>query len=200
MFRRAGIFAAVVAVAALALPATASATWQHHNTQLQQNSLIELTGQFKYQGQVGNIECQVVVPAQLIAGTTTANISAFDVDIQGSETVTDNCQVGGGLANLGCTDVKAVTDEGLPWVAHATSTQTIAITTGIIQTDLHGGIFCPKVLQNTGGTLHLTMSTANTWVAGQLSGELLVHAGGGSQNMTYTGQLSLTPASTYGVA
>jgi hypothetical protein len=189
----------VAAVAALMGPATASAQWTHNHATLGANAAIQLTGQWKFQGEVGNIECQVNAVGQLTAGTTTGHISEFGVDVTGAETVTDNCQVGGGLATLGCTDVSSVTSAGFPWGIHLQSTQTIDITTGTIQTHLHGGFFCPKTDQITPGTLVLHMEQQDTWTQGQITGELQVDPSIGSpQNVTYGGLVSITPGGTYG--
>jgi hypothetical protein len=202
MFKKVMMLAvAAAALVAFAIPATASANWQDHNTALQANANIQVTGQAKFQGEVGNVECQTVSAVQLTSGTTTADVSTFEVDVTGTETVTDNCQVGGGLASLGCTDVATVTTAGLPWTAHATSTQTVAVTTGTIQNHLHGGFFCPKTIQLTPGTVHITTTTASTWTEGQLSGTLQADPSIGSpQNVTVSGTGAVSPTATYGVS
>jgi hypothetical protein len=143
----------------------------------------------------------MILQGQLTAGTTTGHVSSFEVAATGSETVTDNCQVGGGLASLGCTDVSSMTAAGFPWTAHASSTQTIAITTGTIQVHIHGGFFCPKTIQITPGTAHVTTSTANTWTEGQFSGTLQADPSiGSAQNVTISGTGTVTPASQLGVS
>lgn len=199
MFKKAMMLAvAAAALVAFAIPATASANWQHNHAELGQNANIEVTGQSKFQGEVGNVECQTVAAVQLLAPGTTANVNSFVVDVTGSETVTDNCQVGGGLASLGCTDVASVTTEGTPWTAHAISSTTVSVTTGTIQNHLHGGIFCPKTQQLTPGTVHITTTTDGTWTQGQLSGELQVHSSGVTQQVTVTGTGAVSPSGTYG--
>jgi hypothetical protein len=199
--KRITMLAMTAALAALMVPATAAAQWQDNHQTLAQNAVIQYTGQYRYQGEAGIVECQMTAAVQLTAGTTTAHVQSFAVDLEGGGTVTDHCSIGGGYGTLGCTDVSAVTGAGFPWTAHATSTQTIAITTGTIQTHMHGGFFCPKTMQFTPGTLHLTMSTQNTWSTGELGGLFQVHPSiGSSQTMTITGHGAITPSATYGVS
>jgi hypothetical protein len=188
------------ALVALGVPAGAGAEWTDHNQPLASNVNAQGTGQLKYQGSAGSVECQMVFAAQLTQGTTTAHISSYEVDVTGTESVTDNCSVGGGTVALGCTDVEFVTTAGLPWIAHATSTQTIAVTTGTIQFHLEGGFFCPKTKQFTPGTMHITLTTQSTWSQGQLSGGLQADPSiGSSETMTASGTVSITPSGTYGV-
>ncbi|HET9394466.1 MAG TPA: hypothetical protein VFO36_00305 [Nitrospiraceae bacterium] len=201
MLRKVTIFAiAGAAIAALAIPTTAAAQWTENHQQVTQSSSSVTTGQTKYQGQIGSVECQTVSLAELIGGTTTAQV-VLKTDVEGQETVTDNCSVGGGLVSVGCTDVKEIVYENEPWTAHATSTQTIAITTGTIITHLHGGVFCPKTIDVTPGTVHITTSTSNTWTTGQISGALqAMPSTGGNQTMTITGHGTIDPSEITGVA
>jgi hypothetical protein len=202
MFKKAMMLAvAAAALVAFAIPATASANWQDHSATLQQNANIQVTGQARFQGEsIGAIECQTDASATLIAGQTTASVTAFGVDLtEAGSTVTSKCFVNSTLEAFGCSDVAQVTVEGLPWTAHATNTQTIAVTTGTIQNHLHGGIFCPKTVQLTPGTVNINTSTAGTWTTGQLSGQLLGH-GSVQQNVAISGHGLVTPSGTYGVA
>jgi hypothetical protein len=202
MFKKAMMLAvAAAALVAFAIPATASARWQHHNTALQQNANTQLTGQFRFQGEsIGAVECQTDTTATLIAGQTTASVTAFGVDLtEAGSTVTSKCFVNSTLEAFGCSDVAQMTAGGLPWTAHATNTQTITVTTGLVQTHVHGGIFCPKTVQLTPGTVNINTSTAGTWTTGQLSGQLLGH-GSVQQNLAISGHVILAPSNTYGVA
>jgi hypothetical protein len=200
MFKNTTILAvATAALVTFAIPATASANWQHHNTPLQANANIQFTGQFRVQSEMA-FECQIDATATLIAGQTTASVTAFGVDLtEAGSTVTSRCFINSTLEAFGCTDVAQVTVEGLPWTAHATNTQTIAVTTGIIQYHLHGGIFCPKTIQLTPGTVNINTSSAATWTTGQLSGQLLAH-GSVQQNVSIAGHGLVTPSGRYGVA
>lgn len=193
---------AVAALLALAIPMSASARWQHHNQDLQQNAQIQTTGQFGWEGEeAGAIHCQIDTRSTLLAGQTTASVTQFEVDLTeaGNPTPTQKCQVGPVYESFGCTDVSQLTVAGLPWTSHATNTQQVAMTTGTIQYHLHGGIFCPKTVQLTPGTVNLNMSSAGTWTTNQLSGQLAAH-GPIQQNVIVTGHWFITPSGTYGVA
>lgn len=201
MFKKAIMLAvAAAAIAAMAIPASASAAWTHHNTHLAQNAQIQVTGQAHFEGEeIGGVACQTDAQATLLAGQTTATVTNFGVDLtEAGSTVTSKCSVNAELAFFGCTDVGQVTVDGLPWTAHATNTQQIAVTTGTIQNHLHGGIFCPKTIQLTPGTVNINTSTAGTWTTGELEGQLLGH-GAVQQNVNITGHGTVTPSGTYGV-
>jgi hypothetical protein len=202
MFKNAITLAvAAAALVAFAIPATASAVWQEHQTNLQSNADVQTTGQARFQGEsLGAVECQVDATASLISGQTTARVNQFSVDLtEAASTVTKKCFVNPTLESFGCTDVAQVTVEGLPWTAHATNTQQIAVTTGTIQTHIHGGLFCPKTIQLTPGTVNINTSSAGTWQTGTLSGQLLGH-GSVQQNANISGHGTATPGNRYGVA
>jgi cell division septation protein DedD len=191
---------AMAALAMMILPAAAAAQWTNNDATLATNARVPTTGQARFQGEaVGAVECQVAAEAQLTAATTTGH-TQFEVDTRAGATSTEACSVAGPLASLGCTDVSSVTIEGLPWTFHATSTQTVSVTTGTIQTHLHGGIFCPKTQQLTPGTVHITTSTQNTWNTGQLSGTLKAHSGGVESQVNIIGHGALIPLVTTGIA
>lgn len=203
MFRKVMMLAlAAGALAALMAPAGASATWTKDHQALQENAQIELTGQAAIHGEVGSIECQVRSLMQLTAGTTTAVVTESGVDLkEAGSTVTSKCSISGGLESFGCTDVASSTAAGLPWTAHAVSTQTISTTTGTVQNHLHGGIFCPKTVQATPGTVLSHLTTQNTWTTGTSSGTLQIHlSNGGSQEVQVTGHGSVGGGGKYGVA
>lgn len=199
MFRKAMLLAAAAAsVAALAVPATAPANWKHGQATLQADASATITGQWRYQGQTGNVECQVIMNAQLTAGTTTGH-SQFDVDNGGLVNDEAKCSVGGGTIGLGCTDVEQMTIAGA-WTFHAVSTTTIAVTTGTLQFHLTGGALCPKTKQLTPGTIHITTGQ-DLFEQVQFSGQQQLHAPPGpSQLATISGTASITPSGTFGIA
>jgi hypothetical protein len=185
---------------ALAIPAPAFATWTKDHQAIHSDAVAQITGEAKFEGEVGWVECQTVATLQLLAETTTATLQT-EIDVQGLETVTSNCSVGGVLPQVGCTDVKSETLSGLPWTVHAVSTQTLATTTALTTLHLHGGIFCPKQLLITPGTTHTTTSTSNTWTTGQLSGTLQSDSGGLQNSpVQITGHGGVTPSGVSGVA
>jgi hypothetical protein len=187
------------ALVALGVPAGASAQWTDNHATLAANAAFQLTGQWKFQGEVGSVECQVTSAGQLTSGTTTGNLQSFAVDQANGKTVAENCTIGGGLVIVGCTTVSSVTSAGFPWGIHLQSTQTIDITTGTMQNHLNGGMFCPKTLQLTPGTVVLHMEQQDTWTQGQITGELPVDPSiGRPQNAIYSGVVSITPGGTYG--
>ena len=163
---------------------------------LPENELGQGTGQFKFQGEVGSAECQVVSNTILEAGTTTGQ-AQFDVDNGGAANDEEKCSVGGGLLSLGCTDVEQVTVAGA-FVKHAVETKTIDITTGTIQTHLTGGVFCPKTVQLTPGTLHLQF-TQEWFHTYHLSGTLQAHLPSVTVQVQISGEGTITPAHKYGI-
>lgn len=198
--RKIAIAAVACALAGLTVPASAFAIWQHHSEALAKDANVQYTGQLQLTGIVGSATCQIVAEAQLLAGQTTAQVNKFEVDPV--QTPTNECHVNEKLSKLGCTDVKKISSFGFPWTAHATSKQTIAITSGIIEFHLHGqGVFCPYVLQLAPGTVHLTMTTQSTWTDGTIQGQLSMDLSTGStQPGVLFGTGKLTPSGTYGVA
>lgn len=200
---------AAAALTALVIPAAASAQWQHHtqdaNTQvhaIQVDKTIQVTGQSRFQGEIGAVECQTDAHAELLAGQTTVTVTQFGVDLtEAGSTVTSKCFVDATLEGFGCTDVSSVTVEigsGNHWIGHATTPTTIDVTTKTIQNHLHGGIFCPKTIQLTPGTVGITLSS-HTLETGQLHGQLQAHSAVGAQNVTVGGHGVVTPSGTYGI-
>lgn len=209
MFKKAVVLAvAAAALAALAIPATASAKWAHTTPpngvikDLEANVKITVTGQAKFQGQVGSVECAFISHTQLTANQTTAH-AQFEVNNGGKANDEAECSVGGGLVTVGCTDAEQVTIEGgteaLPWHAKAESQTTIAVSTKAIQNHLTGGALCPKTIQLTPGTVHLKAGQ-NWFKTGELSGNLQAHiVGQASQAVTVAGTGHVEPSGTYGV-
>lgn len=202
MFKKAMMLAvAAAALVAFAIPATASAKWQEHGSDISQDVPLQVTGTSEFHGEIGGLTCQTDATATLLAGTTTASVTSFGVDLtEAGSTVTSKCSVDSTLASFGCTDVGQVTVAGLPWTGHATSTQRITVTTGTIQNHLHGGIFCPKTIQLTPGEVDVVTSTTSTWTQGDLEGELEAHSAVGAQDVVITGDGVVTPSGKYGVA
>ena len=192
---------AAAALAALAIPASASAAWQHGAVALEKDETIQLTGDASFTGsEIGSVQCQVKAHGHLRVGApgNLGEITSFGVDLtQEGSTVTSKCKVDEVLEFLGCSDVASVTSTGFPWGVEALSGQTLKVSTGTIQNHLHGGIFCPKTIQLTPGTVHITTTTSSNWTEGQLSGTLQGD-GGVQQNVTISGQGTVSPSGTFG--
>lgn len=194
---------AAAALAALTIPAAASAKWAKtvqpggQVADLATDQQMQITGQINLSAELGEVTCQFVSNVTLTAGTTTANATQFDVDNNGAANDESKCAVDAALGALGCTDVEQVTFAGLPWVAHGIQKTILEITTGTIQAHLTGGIVCPKTLQYTPSKLFIQTKT-QWWNAGELSGTVEVHSVVGSQVALFGGETTVSPASTFG--
>jgi len=172
-------------VAAMALPASASAAWKHtnHVTPIAQNVQLGLTSTtnvaFQSHAGGGGLNCQVTSTVDFTAGTTTGLITTFKPHPTSDTT---NCKGEGLLA--GC-QVHNLTPTGLAphgtgWVIHTTGTAaapTIQITSGAIDSQITGA-FCPGgTVQVTPGTVTATPTPASgiTVTGVTLSGTIPVH-------------------------
>lgn len=204
MFKKATMLAvAVAALAALTVPASASANWQHvQQGLLLENKTIEIETQLSLQSEFGSMKCGMWIHADLLAQQTTATVTNVAVNLLKGGTVTDTCSVGGGLTPLGCIDVGSLTVDIGPddhWTAHGNGTQNFAITTDIMQAHLHGGALCPKTIQITPSTINF-VTEKEAWGKGELQGTVQTHLSmGGAKPAIVTGQGSVTPFETYGV-
>jgi hypothetical protein len=154
MFKKMTVLAmAVGVVAALALPASASAFWGH-NGQLQVDKTLSVTGNVEFTGQLGGVKCQITSEVQFLAKSTTGTAKTFDVH-PGDET--QNCVGQGGI---GPCQIHNVTPQAPNWQIHTEAVQTVTkvqgqqtvlgsqfasgirVTSGTIQSQTTGGIFC----------------------------------------------------------
>jgi hypothetical protein len=154
MFKKITVLAmAVGAVAALALPASASANWQHNHQALQQGVTLGLTGNVRFQGALGGIECLVTSRATFNPGTTGV-AETFVPDPAGQPqpaTETNRCK---GLGGLAFCQIHNLTPQAPNWTIHTQSSQTpqgdpkvthtnaAVVTTQTIHSQATGG-FCP---------------------------------------------------------
>jgi len=169
MFKKMTVLAmAVGVVAALALPASASADWKHHQTAIQQNQQIGLTGNIRFQGGLGGVECQVTSAVTFEPGTS-GFISSF---VPEPTSDTANCKGLGGL--VGC-QVHNVAPTGFPWPVHTEANGSIDIEHGEIHSQ-STGFFCPvKNITITEGTVVATPNEADTADNVQIHGKADVH-------------------------
>ncbi len=189
MLRKTIVLAMVIGVGgALALPTTAPAFWKHGQTPIQQNVQVGLTGQVRFQGGLGGIECQITSAAQFLAGQTTGNITSFTPHPTNDTT---NCK---GLGGLAFCQIHNVGPTGFPWVTHW-SLSSIDLTHGQIHLGGTGG-FCPvSGITITAGTIAITR-TGIIFVQFHVTGTVVIHlttSGGAvdTENATAGGTLSV---------
>ena len=145
---------AVGVVAAFALPASASASWKHHGVAIQSNVQLNVTGNVRFQGTLGGIQCQVKSQVTFLTGQTTGIAHQF---VAHPTNETTNCVGLGGLAP--CQVHNLTPQTAANWSFHTEAWQTVTvahpqttlgatharaavITPQTIQSQLTGGIFC----------------------------------------------------------
>jgi hypothetical protein len=187
MFKKMTVLAmAVGIVAAFALPSAASANWKHVKngvaSPIQTDVTLGLTGQARFQSQLGGVECQVTSEVTFEAGTTTGKAKTFDphpVD------ETANCKGTGGLA--GC-QIHNLDPTSLPWTIHTAGVNTITITIGQIHST-STGFFCPvSSITLEPGTVTATTDSGAVEEA-NLSGTLQSLIGGSETQVHVGGKL-----------
>lgn len=156
----------VGALAVLALPASASATWKHGDVTPIPADVVNvgLTGQIGFQSHAlgGGVTCQVTSALDFTAGQTTGLITSFKAHPTSD---TANCHGQGGLAfcQIHNQTPTGLSPHGNGWVIHTRGTQapTIEITHG----DIHAqatGFFCPvSQITVTAGTVTAVPNPAN---------------------------------------
>ncbi len=147
---------AVGVLAALALPTAASASWKHHQTPIQQNVTLDLTGFALFEGALGSVKCQITSQATFLAGQTTGIAHTFDAH-PGDET--QNCDAGGALNP--CQIHNLTPQQNVNWTFHTGAFQTVTnihngtqttfgsqfqkaaiVTADTIESQSTGGVFC----------------------------------------------------------
>lgn len=187
------VAAMAMAVAAFAVPSTASAQWTHNHKHLVGNAQIHGVGSANFQSGIGGVNCasNVTATATLTGGTTTASVTQF------SPVVAD-CDPTGGINH--CT-IDNIDVELTPYQAHINGTH-IQPTNVRIQNTLSGFI-CPDITISGNGVTIIPHDTDQgagghtTITALTLSGQLESSAGG---NVTVGGTITATASSshTYG--
>ncbi|HEX5928916.1 MAG TPA: hypothetical protein VFY48_05950 [Solirubrobacterales bacterium] len=182
----------IAVVGALSLPSVASATWKHHGAPIQESKSGTVTGNARFQGALGGIECQATANAVFLASQTTGELQSYGAHPTNETT---NCK---GLGGLAFCQVHNWTATGLPWTFHTTITttmkhipeqelhkttevthqqhdNTLTVTTGQTHAQFTGG-FCPiKASVSTPGSVVITPNQPTTITSGQLSGSLEQH-------------------------
>lgn len=167
---------AALAAAALAVPAAATAEWKEHQTPIQTEQPVQLTGNYIVDAGglgIGSINCQVKIDLRLKPGTTGEMITfAVDLDQAGS-TVTSKCGTGGGLSLC---QVHAMQGKGGPWSIHD-QTAAIQVKQEAIEYSITGAMCMYKKIQLTPTTITATpKNQPNTIAELQVSGTGEAHA------------------------
>jgi len=210
---------ALGALAGFVLPVSASANWLHHQTPIATNQTLGLTGNVRFQGGLGGVECQITSEVDFTANQTTGIATTFKPH-PGTET--ENCKGTGGLAfcqihNLTPQQPKwqihtepwqTTTREGQTTVKGAQDAKAITVTLGgqTITSQATGG-FCPvNHLSLTGATVGFIPNQPSTISSVSLNGILVAHqqtTGGTThtEDVTVSGTLNIEEpkANTYSI-
>jgi hypothetical protein len=165
---------ALAASAMLSLPSAASAEWLHHETPINEDAELGLTGSTRFQGSLGGVECQVTSTVLLTAGQTNGSMETV---VPHPTSETSNCK---GLGGLAFCQVHDLTPQAPKWPLHKTTAikfLKISITWGnpIVIQKLAGG-FCPAKKITLTPTLAIATSAEESTVSSfELSGETQAH-------------------------
>ena len=200
MLKRKFLVALGTVLAILAVPAAASAGWTHSGVELKtgENPQLSAVGSFRFEGELGGIECETNSQFTFTGGQTTGHITKFEPN----GTATAKCKTLGLFPLIGCTRMEAMTNTNLPWTMHRVSGQPkIQVTTGTIHYTVFNdsGMHCaiPQITWNPGNiTMDIKDAETNAIATFQLSGQLETSEG---EAIEITGSQSVTPASTYGM-
>jgi hypothetical protein len=208
MLRKAIALAVAAGVMVACLPGTAAASWSHKGEAIQENltytiGALGLTGNVRFQGGLGGIECQVTAGVLLEPGTT-GTLNTFRLDPVESEASTSRCK---GLGGLTPCQIHQFEPTGLSWTLHTASATTISVTAGDLHTSLTGGIFClAKQVRVTASTLTWTVNNPNAigkvTVSGSPQADIQTNSGTVHQEqVTASGELNVESpsATTYGI-
>ncbi len=121
MFKKMTVLAMAVGVlAAMVLPASASALWVQNHEPLSADKTLGLTGNVRFQGGLGGIQCQITSTVDFLKGQTNGTATTFDAH-PGDET--QNCQGTGGL--IGCQIHNLTPQQGLTWAVTTEAFKTV---------------------------------------------------------------------------
>jgi hypothetical protein len=186
---------AVGALAALALPAAASAEWKKHAVPIANDVTLNFTGNARFQGGLGGVECQLT-PSLLFEAAglkTTGKVEQFTAHPTDETT---NCKGLGGLSSCQIHNLTPQMNNG--WVFHTVTVAgqpKIKVTNGDITSQATGGIFClVKHITLTAPVepnhfVTLLPNQPNTFTSGQIHGQLeadIQTNGGGVDKETVT--------------
>jgi hypothetical protein len=190
MLKKTTVLAAMAAIAMFAIPSLASAAWTDATAEVEANAAVSFAGKASFVGELGGISCTSSTASATLTPGTTGDVTAFGA-------TPSSCKGSGGLAF--CT-VVSVTSTNLPWTAH-TNGSTIAIT-GVHIDNTYSGAFCPYHEITLQGEVTATPDNLHAATKGTVGGSLKAYnntTGAFIQNVTASGELSVTPSGTYGI-
>lgn len=143
---RARIFAVVIAMLVLAVPAVAVAEMNHNGEEITNETTVKETGTLDIGG---GVSC----PAEafkIIKPGGKVTVEKFRVENKKGETDKyEDCTTNGTLKALGCTGVTGLTANGLEWAVDNSGTA-LTVTGFDVQLSFAGGVFCPKSVSFSG--------------------------------------------------
>lgn len=168
-----------MAMAAVALPSTASARWLHNHNPFPNgvNAQVHGTGTALFTSQnAGSIHCtEVTTTAQMTGGQTTGHVEEFN-----ALNPQTKCHTSHILAGCTVTSVQSLT---LPWLAHVTPAPGTEVqVTGVHITNKLHGFLCPQ---------HITLQGDGVEITGEEGATAGPHTK--VQGITLTGQLTAVP-------
>jgi hypothetical protein len=194
--KKAILFAMAAAIVAMfAVPGSASAAWTKHHANITANAELELTGtNIQVSGAFGAYECNTIskVDFETTNSSTTGKVTTYKPD--GKSTEKSVCKGTGAQAQC---EVHDFTADGLPWVIHTVTPDTVTMTTGSITTQNTGFLCLSPTL--TGGTLTMTIAAGetNTTSTATLSGTL--PEDNPNETVTISGTVHFLGTITYGI-
>ena len=200
--KRATIAVVAAAVMLLSLPTFASASWKHSGVILGagQNAQLQAIGTYSFQGELGGVQCEILIQMTLTGGQTTGHVTQF----QPNGIPTTKCKPTGLTPLFGCTKVEAVSITGLPWTLHRVTGQPkIQITAGVEHYTMYNnsGTHCvvPEKTLNAGNiTMDIPAAQQTAITSFQFSGELETSEGEGME-VSGTQVVQGAGAGTYGM-
>ena len=179
-----------VVASAMCFPAVTAANWTDSTVAVGSNAPIATTGTLGFVGGFGGILCDEASGEGFIEPGTTGTVTSNKI-------VSASCTSSGGLG--GC-KVTTTAPTGLPWAVHNT-TSTVTTTGVNVDMTLHGA-FCPYHEIGLKGSTTLTPSNSHAAGAGTIGGTVGAYNGTTGaliQNVTGSGEGSITPSGTYGL-
>lgn len=186
---------AMAALAALAIPATASA-WTMGGVELTEEGTVQGEGSATF---TGGTKCNSGVMAHMTLQASGMGASVTEFSVTSPET---NCEVTETLKSLGCTKLTSSESKNLPWAAQEnTATNKIEVTGNVeIVNHYAGGLLCPGTVtlkHEAGEQILLTPDNVNEAHSLGLSGT--IHTSLGTKS-TVGGTINATVNSgTYGI-